>query len=263
MNPRRVIAVAQTAPVRGDVDANLAEHLRLARCAAAFGAHVVVFPELSLTGYELDLAVDLAFAPDDTRLAPLAECAQDTAATLVVGAPVRLDSRLCVGAFIVSPDGTLEIYTKHHLGAFSESARVDGDVPPPESAWFHPGDRNPTVRLGACTAAVAVCADTGRPSHPQAAAARGATLYLASVFVIPSEYEADEARLSAYASRHRMVVAMANYGAASGGLRSAGRSTIWSDRGELICQLGATGTGVAIATEGATGWTGHAARDPR
>ncbi|MGH2830821.1 MAG: nitrilase-related carbon-nitrogen hydrolase, partial [Actinomycetota bacterium] len=49
----RSIAVAQTSPVRGDVQANLEEHGRLVRVAAAEGAQLVVFPELSLTGYEL------------------------------------------------------------------------------------------------------------------------------------------------------------------------------------------------------------------
>lgn len=53
MTRSRSIAVAQTCPVAGDVQANLDEHLRLARLAAEEGAQVVVFPELSLTGYEL------------------------------------------------------------------------------------------------------------------------------------------------------------------------------------------------------------------
>jgi hypothetical protein len=55
------IAVAQTCPVRGDVETNLAQHLRLTALAASEGAQVVVFPELSLTGYEIGLAERLAF----------------------------------------------------------------------------------------------------------------------------------------------------------------------------------------------------------
>jgi len=53
MTRSRSIAVAQTCPVAGDVQANLDEHIHLARLAAKEGAQVVVFPELSLTGYEL------------------------------------------------------------------------------------------------------------------------------------------------------------------------------------------------------------------
>ena len=40
----RSIAVAQTCPVKGDVTANLDEHLRLIEVAEAEGAQVVVFP---------------------------------------------------------------------------------------------------------------------------------------------------------------------------------------------------------------------------
>ena len=53
MTHSRSIAVAQTCLVAGNVQGNLDEHIRLARLAAKEGAQVVVFPELSLTGYEL------------------------------------------------------------------------------------------------------------------------------------------------------------------------------------------------------------------
>ena len=56
MRPR-ALAAAQTVPVRGDVEANLAQHVRLVRVAAEEKAQVLVFPELSLTGYELRTSV--------------------------------------------------------------------------------------------------------------------------------------------------------------------------------------------------------------
>jgi len=249
----RSIAVAQTCPVKGDVDANLDEHLRLAGLAASEGAQVVLFPELSLTGYELSLADDLAFSVDDPRLAPLAEAAASSSMTLIVGAPVRLEHRLHIAAFIIGPDHTA-VYTKHHLGAFSPAASCDGALPPAEKTVFEPGDRNPTVQIGGRGAAIAICADVGRPSHPQRAADMGARTYLASMFVIPSEYEGEAAKLRSYAVQHSMTVAFANYGRATGGLASAGRSAIWSETGEVLTQLGASGAGVAVATETPRGW---------
>jgi predicted amidohydrolase len=241
------VAVAQTCPVAGDVEANLQEHLRLARRAAEQGAALVVFPELSLTGYELHLAPDLAFRPDDPRLAPLRDLAADRALTLVAGAPVRLGARLHIGAFVLRPDRTLGLYTKHRLGAFAPGANPGGTVPPPEASVFRPGWRNPLVRVGARTAALAVCADIGRPSHARRAAARGATLYLAGMFVLPADYAADSARLRGYAREHGMLVALANFGGPSGGLPAAGRSAIWSRAGRVRAELGARGSGVAVA----------------
>jgi predicted amidohydrolase len=245
----RSIAVAQTCPVKGDVPANLEEHLQLARLAAADGTQVVVFPELSLTGYELGLTSALAFSEDDPRLAPLRDAAAHYSMTLIVGAPARIGSRLHVGAFILSPDRTNELYTKHHLGAFPPSASCDGTVPPAEATVFQPGDRNPLLRFGGNVAALAVCADIGRSSHPQQAAARGAHAYLASMFVIPSELEGEIAKLRRYAVQHSMMVALANFGGPSGGLRSAGRSAIWSETGELLVELGTSGPGIAAVTE--------------
>lgn len=228
------ISVAQTCPVKGDVDANLGAHLRLTQLAASEGAQVVVFPELSLTGYEIGLADRLAFREDDSRLACLVEAACSHSITMIVGAPVRLEARLHIAAFVVYPDRTTTVYTKHRLGAFGESARCDGVVPPAEANVFEPGDRNPVVRFSGNTAAVAVCADIGRPSHPQQAADSGANAYLASMFVIPSEFEGDSATLSRYAAQHSMAVALANFGSPTGGLAAAGRSSIWSQTGELL-----------------------------
>jgi len=252
-----VIGVAQTVPVRGDVAVNLDRHRHLARVAAGRGAEVVVFPELSLTGYELDLGDTLAFHAEDARLDPLRKLSRELSLILIAGAPARVEAQLCIGAFLLYPDGAIDLYTKHHLGAFPPGASVDGAVPPAEATWFRPGARNPLVRFGEHTAAVAVCADTGQPAHSARAAARGAGIYLASMFVIPSDYEGEAMNFEAIAQRHGMVVAMANHGGASGGLAAAGRSTIWSPTGEVLARLDPSGEGVAVAEETVAGWRGR------
>lgn len=250
----RSIAVAQTCPIQGDVSANVSEHLRWIEVAASRGAQVVVFPELSLTGYEIEAADELAFGEDDSRLSRLLEAAASHAITTIVGAPVRIGARLHIAAFVLYPDGTNTLYTKHRLGSFGESARVDGLVPPPEATVFQPGDRNPLLRFGDNIAALAVCADIGQPSHPEEAAERGAQTYLASMFVIPSEFEREAAKLCGYARRYSMAVALANFGGPTGGLETAGHSSIWSQQGNLVVQLSSSGSGVAVATETSEGW---------
>ncbi len=252
------LAVAQTCPRSGDIDANTEEHIRLAEVAAEQGARLVLFPELSLTGYELELAPALSYSEDDRRLSSLIDTAASHSITLVVGAPVRIATRLHIGAFIVHPDRTIALYTKQRLGAFSPADAIDGTVPPPESSVFEPGDRDPLIRFDTGTAAVAVCADIGHAAHPRAAAERGAGVYLASMFVIPADLENDLAKLQSYAVQHSMVVALANFGAPTGGLPAAGHSSIWSATGELLVQLDAAGAGVGVAIEDSSGW--HVAR---
>lgn len=248
------IGVAQTVPIAGDVERNLAEHLRLIDVAADHGAHLVVFPELSLTGYELGLAEHRAFSETDGRLAPLADAARVTGAVLVVGAPVRVGTKLHIGAIIFQPNGTRLLYTKRHLGAFGPRAARDGTPPPPESTVFEAGDRDPLFDVGDDIAAVAICADTGRLSHVQHASSRAATVYVASMFVIPSELDEDAARLQGYARDQKLVVAMSNFGGATGGLLAGGQSAIWSADGVLRARLPAGGAGVALATRQGDAW---------
>lgn len=58
------LALAQINTKLGDVEANLDKHLALAHEAWKSGADLVLFPELSLTGYVLqDLAADAARRP--------------------------------------------------------------------------------------------------------------------------------------------------------------------------------------------------------
>lgn len=67
------LVVAQTNPLLGDVRANLDDHLRIVDAHSA-DADLILFPELSLTGYFLrDQVSDVALAPDDDLLAPLVE----------------------------------------------------------------------------------------------------------------------------------------------------------------------------------------------
>ena len=67
------VALAQLAPKLGNFSDNLEAHLRWVEKARTAGANLVVFPELSLTGYILqDLVPDIAVPlPDATRLQPL------------------------------------------------------------------------------------------------------------------------------------------------------------------------------------------------
>src|SRR5258708_5226678 len=78
-----VAVLAQIAPRLGDVERNLATHIEILDEARAGGAHLVVFPELSLTGYFLkDLVPDVALRADSAELAALAAVCTDVDAVV-------------------------------------------------------------------------------------------------------------------------------------------------------------------------------------
>ena len=46
------ICVAQTRPLKGDIKGNIENHKKLIASAVSHQADLIIFPELSLTGYE-------------------------------------------------------------------------------------------------------------------------------------------------------------------------------------------------------------------
>lgn len=56
------LCAVQLASLKGEVSANLQRHLACIEQAAALGAELVVFPELSLTGYEPTVARQAAMS---------------------------------------------------------------------------------------------------------------------------------------------------------------------------------------------------------
>jgi len=237
-----LVAAAQTVAVKGDIVANVARHVVLAAIAARHGARLIVFPELSLTGYEPTLARELALAPDDERLAPLRDTARCEGIVIVAGAPLRNGGALpLIAALTFLPDGTTHVYTKQHLH--------DG-----EEAAFACGQGGTTLNVDDAQVALAVCAEITHASHAAAAAQAGAQLYAASVLVSENGYAADAALLQGYAATHALPVLMANHGGPSGGWQCAGRSAMWDETGTLLAAAPGDGECLLLARRAGGAW---------
>src|SRR5512145_2844357 len=110
-----ILASAQTRPKRGNIPENLEDHYRLIEIASDKGAELIVFPEMSITGYEREMADFLAFSGNDNRLDKLTRLAVDNKIIVIAGAPVIINSDLFIGEFIMLPDSSIKIYTKQFL----------------------------------------------------------------------------------------------------------------------------------------------------
>lgn len=119
------VAIAQINTHLGDVKTNLEKHLDLISQAQASGADLIVFPELSLTGYCLqDLAPSVAHHPvaDDPLFAPLMQASRKI--DMVVGF-VDEDTRhrFFIASAYLSAGNLLHVHHKTHLptyGLFDE-----------------------------------------------------------------------------------------------------------------------------------------------
>ncbi|MBI6635477.1 carbon-nitrogen hydrolase family protein [Pseudomonas paralactis] len=240
------LAAAQTLSIAGDVAANISRHLVFMQVAAEQGVQVLVFPELSLTGYEPTLAADLAIAPDAPLLAPLREMARELQLTAVVGMPIRLalQTQVMIGALVLGADGSVAVYTKQHLH-------------PGEEVAFAAGQGGAALAWGDDRIALAVCADFSHASHPRQAAQAGANVYAAGVLISEGGYAKDSALLQGYAAEHRLLVLMANHGGPSGGWACAGRSAIWGADGRLLAAVPGVGEALVIARRDGEHWLGH------
>ncbi len=240
------LAAAQSVSIPGDLQANIDRHLAFMRQAAELGVEFLLFPELSLTGYERTLATGLAITPDAPVLAPLRELARELKLVTVVGMPIRLGAEgpVLIGALTFGADGSLQVYSKQHLH--------DG-----EEVAFAPGNGGEPLTMADERIALAVCADFSHASHPLRAAQSEANLYAASVLITANGYEPDTALLQGYAREHGMAVLMANHGGVTGGWQSAGRSALWAAGGQRVVVAEGEGEVLVIGRRVAGQWSGE------
>jgi predicted amidohydrolase len=237
-----ILAAAQTKPKRGDIDANLLDHYHLIELAVANGAQLIVFPELSITGYERENASRLAFTKNDIRLNHLKKLATEFNITIIAGAPIQIESNLFLGEFCIAPNDAVSIYTKQFLHTGEE-------------VFYQPSfDYNPMLEIENELISCAICADIDNPKHPENAGKNNSSTYIASIFFSPNGISQAHQSLQNYASQYQMNVLMANFGGDSYGCPSGGRSAFWNNKGELIAQMEDSGAGLLLVEKQHAGW---------
>jgi predicted amidohydrolase len=223
------LCVAQTRPVKGDIPANIKRHMALIELAR--GADVILFPELSLTGYEPTLAKELAIEPDDSRLDEFQAVSDSSAVTLGVGAPTRSASGTRITMFLFQPHRSRLTYSKRYLH-------------PDEQPFFIAGQQTITLNVNRAVIAPAICYEVSVPEHSENAARNGAAVYMASVAKTAKGLDAAIPTLAGIARRYSMTVLMANSVGECDGCDCAGKTSIWNNRALLVGQLNDRDEGV-------------------
>jgi len=187
----------------------------------------VVFPELSLTGYELD--ADLV-EPDDAALDPVLAACRSTGSVALAGAPIPgPGGRAYIAMLAVSPGGVAVLYRKQWIG---------GD----EAARFSPGDEPAVTEVDGWRIGVGICRDTGIGDHVERMAALGIDVYAAGLVHRADELCEQERRAVSIAGSCRAYVAFASFAGPTGGgyQETAGSSAIWSPAGDVLARAGIT-----------------------
>lgn len=209
--PQLRLGLAQINPVVGDLAGNVASVVEWCRKAGEAACHVVVFPEMVLTGYPVeDLALRESFqAASRAAVSDLAQrLVEAELGDLVVivghldfidqvssretlgrpvGAPVNAASVLYNGSIVAS-------YRKHHLpnyGVFDEFR------------YFVPGTQPCVVRVGGVDVALAICEDLWQDGGPVARVGKHGAGLLAVINGSPFERNKDDVRLALVQRRAR------------------------------------------------------------
>ncbi|MBN2436520.1 MAG: carbon-nitrogen hydrolase family protein [Spirochaetes bacterium] len=240
-----VLASAQICTTNQDAESNLDQHYNLINLAAEKGAQLIVFPEMSITGYVRETAAGNLFTPDDSRLNQLKAISAEKQIIVVAGAPVLINNDLFIGSLVIKPDQSVMIYTKQFLHTGEE-------------LFFKSSfDYNPYLLLDNEKIYFAICADTTEPLHAQNAAQNGATLYIASICFskegLPSGYK----NLSNYAKNHDMNVLMSNFCGKVYRYQCGGQSGFWDNKGKLVAGLNDTDNGLLIIKKNENNWAGY------
>jgi predicted amidohydrolase len=226
------IAVAQPACIPHDLHANGSIHARAVRYART---RIVVFPELSLTGYELEAA---AVDPGDLALEPIVRACRESGSTALVGAPVAgPGGQTFIAMLAVGTAGVSILYRKRWLGD-------------EEGVRFTPGDEPTVLDVDGWRVGVGICKDTGMREHVERMAELGIDTYCAGLVHLLEELGEQEERAVSIARRCGAFVAFASFAGPTGGgySQTAGSSTIWTSNGQVLSRAGTLPGEIARAT---------------
>lgn len=180
------VRVAAATPVvhTADPAANADEHIALIRQAADQGADLIVFPELSLSGYAIDdlLMQDALLNEVERRLSVLAEVADQAGVIAVVGAPLRNGDALYNCAVVLGSGSVLGVVPKTYLPNYREyyekrwfapaaSRAEDAIALNGETVDFAPGLIFEAANRPGFVFAVEICEDFWAPQPPSTRAA--------------------------------------------------------------------------------------------
>ncbi len=164
------IALAQLNLLVGDIEGNTRHIINSARIARdRLHANIVVFSELSLTGYPLE---DLLFRPAILqRVSQSIETIknQTDGIYILLGAPTKEEARLFNSALLIHDSSVIATYHKHCLPNYEVFD---------EARYFHTGSDACVVNVEGVNLGITICEDIWFPDALQKSAQAGAELII-------------------------------------------------------------------------------------
>lgn len=227
------ISVAQTKPVKGDISANIRQHIALINLALTNGAEAIFFPELSITGYEPGLANELATTGDDIRFDVFQEISDENGIIITLGAPLKAEPKPTIGMIIFQPGKPRETYSKRYLHS-------------DEFPYFTEGNKQVLLTQNESRIAPAICYESSLAEHWKSVHQIGTDIYAVSVAKTAEGMAKSFRLLPEAAKKYGWNIVLGNSVGHQDNFLGIGQSSAWNSDGELLGSLNDSDMGILV-----------------
>ena len=227
------ICIAQIESLKGNVQKNIQTHLQLIEHAINLNSDLIIFPELSITGYEPSLAKKYVTNVENSIFDQFQELSDKNEITIGVGIPTNAIGGIYISMLIFQPYKKKVVYSKQML-------HTD------ELPYFTHGNTQTFLNIKGNKIAIGICFETLQREHFLNANKKGADIYIASVAKAKGGIDKACLHFSKIAVEFKTPILMSNSVGFCDNFMSVGRSAIWNKNGELIEQLDDKNQGILI-----------------
>ena len=227
------ICIVQTSSKKEAISLNIENHLGLIKCALPLKPDLIVFPELSITGYEPELAEKLVCTIEDERFNPFQEIADTDKITIGIGMPTQAKDGINISMLLFQP-------RKERL-AYSKQLLHDDELP-----YFVSGTDQVFLTIKEKKIAFGICYETLQREHFIKAIENKADIYIASVAKPDRGIKKAYVHFPSIAKEFNIPILMANCVGFCDNFLSNGKSAVWNRKGELMAQLDEQNQGLLV-----------------
>ncbi|PWI28885.1 hypothetical protein DI383_14420 [Flavobacteriaceae bacterium LYZ1037] len=227
------ICIAQTKSEKGNVQSNIENHLEFVERAIKLNVDFIVFPELSITNYEPDLAKELATEKESIIFNPFQEISNKNKISIGIGMPTKAVDGIQISMLIFQPTKEKTVYSKQMLHS-------------DELPYFVCGKNQTFLTINGVKIAIGICYETLQREHFLNAKNQNIDIYIASVAKPKGGIEKAYNHFPKISNEFNTPILMSNCVGHCDNFMSVGQSAVWNKKGHLIEQLDTNNQGLLI-----------------
>ncbi|MFT4802611.1 MAG: putative amidohydrolase [Flavobacteriaceae bacterium] len=227
------ICISQTKSDKGKVQENILNHFRIVERAIKLNSDLIIFPELSITNYEPDLAKELAIDIENNIFNLFQELSNNNEITIGIGMPTNSAKGINISMLIFQPNEKRAVYSKQMLHS-------------DELPYFVCGTEQVILNIKGKKIAIGICYETLQREHFLNTNQKGADIYIASVAKPKGGIEKVLKHFPKIAKEFNTPILMSNCVGNCDNFISVGQSAVWNKNGKLIDHLDSENQGILI-----------------